>query len=101
MSVSSKHWEETWNGNDVRSVSEEHVMATWGPAGPTRRNPLLVRGEGVYVYDDAGKQYFDWTSQAVCANLGHTIPDSVAQALNKQLQSLPYAYSGFGITEMR
>jgi len=26
---------------------------------PTRNYPRLVRGEGVYVYDDQGKQYLD------------------------------------------
>lgn len=37
-----------------------------------------MRAEGVYLYDDAGKQYLDWTSQAVCSNLGHTVPEQVS-----------------------
>ena len=34
------------------------------------------RNQGVYVYDTAGKKYLDWTSEAVCVNLGHTVPES-------------------------
>ena len=51
--------------------------------------PLLRRGEGSYLYDDDGKQYLDWTSQAVCANLGHTVPQSVKAAVAQQLDTLP------------
>ena len=58
-------------------------------------------GEGVYLYDDTGKQYLDWTSQAVCANLGHTLPESIVQAAAYQMTQLPFTYGGIGITEVR
>jgi 4-aminobutyrate aminotransferase-like enzyme len=32
--------------------------------------PVLRQGEGVYLYDDDGKKFLDWTPQAVCSNLG-------------------------------
>ena len=60
--------------------------------------PLLRSGEGSYLYDDDGKQYLDWTSQAVCANLGHTVPQSVC-AHTTQLDTLPYVYGGLGLVE--
>ena len=34
--------------------------------------------QGVYVYDSEGKKYLDWTSEAVCVNLGHSVPESAA-----------------------
>ena len=39
---------------------------------------MTSQPQGVYVYDSNGKKYLDWTSEAVCVNLGHSIPDSVA-----------------------
>jgi len=100
-SVSAKHWEPQWSESDIRSESQQHVMATWGPGAPIHSAPLLRRGEGVFVYDDAGKDYLDWTSQAVCSNLGHTMPESVKQALKNQMDTLPFVYSGFGLYENR
>ena len=44
-------------------------------------NPLPLKcghaRQGVYVYDSTGKKYLDWTSEAVCVNLGHTMPETV------------------------
>jgi adenosylmethionine-8-amino-7-oxononanoate aminotransferase len=76
-------------------------MATWGPAAGIHGAPLLRRGEGVFLFDDNGKDYLDWTSQAVCSNLGHTMPESVKEALTAQMNTLPFVYSGFGIYENR
>jgi len=60
-----------------------------------------VRGEGVYLYDNTGKQYIDWTSQAVCTNLGYDVPPAVVEAVQKQLTELPMVYGGLGIVEVR
>lgn len=39
--------------------------------------------------------------QAVCANLGHTVPDVIKEAINCQLNDLPYIYSGLALSEPR
>jgi len=93
--VSAKHWEKEWSKDQLLAESQGHVMATWGPGGPLRGAPLLVRGEGVYVYDIDGNKFLDWTSQAVCCNLGYTVPDSVKNAARHQMETLAFAYSGF------
>ncbi len=33
--------------------------------------PVIVRGEGCYVYDEHGKRYFDGLSALYCVNVGH------------------------------
>jgi adenosylmethionine-8-amino-7-oxononanoate aminotransferase len=76
-------------------------MATWGPGANIRKAPILTRGEGVHVFDINGKEYIDWTSQAVCTNLGYTVPKAVKEALAKQVETLPFVYSGFGLVEPR
>ncbi len=52
------------------------------------RAPItLVRGEGCYVYDDAGRRYLDCIAGiAVCA-LGHSHP-AIAQAVAEQARTL-------------
>jgi len=47
---------------------------------PYRR---IVRGEGCYLYDDAGKPYLDACGGAFVANLGHSNP-AIAEALAQQ-----------------
>src|ERR671938_274133 len=33
--------------------------------------PIIVRGEGCYVYDEHGKRYLDGLSALFCVNVGH------------------------------
>src|SRR5438270_7951336 len=33
--------------------------------------PVIVRGEGCYVYDEHGKRYLDGLSALYCVNIGH------------------------------
>merc|ERR1719401_2263313 len=48
-----------------------------------------------------GNRFLDWTSQAICTNLGYDVPASVLAAVNKQMERLPMVYSGLGLTEVR
>jgi taurine---2-oxoglutarate transaminase len=63
--------------------------------------PIITHGEGVYVFDDKGKKYLDWTSQAVCSNIGYTVPENVVEGTVRQMKELPFLYGGLGITEVR
>lgn len=76
-------------------------MMTWVPSRARHQVPNMTHGEGPYLYDDSGKQYLDWTSQAVCANLGHDVPESVVEAAVHQMRTLPYLYGGIGVPEVR
>ena len=62
---------------------------------------MLVRGEGIHIYDIDGKKYMDWTSQAVCCNLGYTVPDAIQEAVATQLRELPMVYGGLGQCPVR
>ena len=100
--VSGAHWEQQWAAADVQAASMDNCMFTWGPSDPARAGaPLISRAEGVYLYDGDGKQYLDWTSQAVCTNLGYTVPQQVQDAVGRQLRDLPFVYSGLAMTEPR
>jgi len=58
----------------------------------TRDYPLIVRGKGHYLWDDAGKRYFDGASGGVGAVLiGHAVPE-VIEAMVKQAERLCHAH---------
>jgi taurine--2-oxoglutarate transaminase len=76
-------------------------MMTWVPSKNRINLPNMTHGKGVYLYDDKGTQYLDWTSQAVCANLGYDVSETVIQAVEYQMRTLPYIYGGVGTTEVR
>jgi adenosylmethionine-8-amino-7-oxononanoate aminotransferase len=51
--------------------------------------PIIVRGEGCYVWDAHGNRYLDGLSSLFCANLGHGRTD-IAQAGADQAGSIDY-----------
>jgi len=61
---------------------------------PTQKYPRAVRGEGVYLYDEAGKQYLDGSGGAAVTCLGHGHPD-VINAIKSQVDELAYAHTAF------
>jgi adenosylmethionine-8-amino-7-oxononanoate aminotransferase len=60
--------------------------------------PVAARGEGVYIYDSAGKAYIDASSGAAVSCLGHSHPDVLA-AMHFQLDRLAYAHTSFFTTQ--
>jgi adenosylmethionine-8-amino-7-oxononanoate aminotransferase len=51
--------------------------------------PIIVRGEGCYVYDEHGKRYIDGLSALFCVNIGHGRGD-IAQAGADQARELGF-----------
>lgn len=51
--------------------------------------PIIVRGEGCYVWDEHGKRYFDGLSALFCSNIGHGRAD-LAQAGADQAKELDF-----------
>jgi adenosylmethionine-8-amino-7-oxononanoate aminotransferase len=51
--------------------------------------PIIVRGEGCYVYDEHGRRYLDGLSALFCVNIGHGRAD-IAQAGADQAKELGF-----------
>ena len=51
--------------------------------------PVIVRGDGCYVYDEHGKRYLDGLSALYCVNVGHGRAE-LAQAAARQAQELAF-----------
>lgn len=65
---------------------------------PGHPYPRGARGEGVYLYDDTGKQYLDGSGGAAVTCLGHGHPDVIA-AIKTQVDELAYAHTSFFTNE--
>lgn len=61
---------------------------------PLQDYPLVVRGEGVYLYDAEGKQYLDGSGGAAISCLGHGNP-VVINAIKEQVEKLAFAHTMF------
>ncbi|CAM5785575.1 aspartate aminotransferase family protein [Castellaniella caeni] len=67
------------------------------------RNPQhtlkrAVRGEGIFVFDEAGRSYLDASGGAAVSCLGHGHPEVIA-AIKAQLDQLAYVHSSFFTTQ--
>ncbi|MFC3320668.1 aminotransferase family protein [Mesorhizobium cantuariense] len=53
--------------------------------------PMMVRAEGIWMYDDKGNAYIDGSSGPIASNIGHG-NRRVADAMYQQAITLDYAY---------
>jgi len=51
--------------------------------------PILVKGEGCYVYDEHGRRYLDGLSALFCVNVGHGRAE-IADAMAEQARELAF-----------
>lgn len=68
------------------------------------RNPqqllsVAVRGQGISLFDQQGRQYIDASGGAAVSCLGHGHPD-VIDAIKRQLDQVAYAHSSFFTTQV-
>lgn len=71
-----------------------HSYGTWRRQEKWKKPVHLVDAEGVYLFDDQGKRYMDFSSQLMCSNLGHK-NKAVIEAIVRQAEKLPYVAPGF------
>jgi len=60
---------------------------------PSSSSPLLtiIRGEGIYLWDDQGNKYIDASSGPATCNIGHSNP-AVLNAMQAQAQKLTFSF---------
>lgn len=74
---------------DIQEKHQRYVLSPWLPQGGLTA-PVMVRGEGRYLYDNDGAKYFDLGSGLIAVNLGHGHP-KVVKAIQEQAARLCYA----------
>ncbi len=60
--------------------------------------PTADKGEGAFIIDKTGKAYLDASGGAAVSCLGHSHP-KVVEAIRKQIETLPFAHTGFFTNE--
>ena len=60
-----------------------------GSFGPDHEVPIIVRGEGCYVWDDHGNRYLDGLSGLFCVNSGHGRAE-LGDAMAAQVRDLDF-----------
>ncbi|MBL7831660.1 MAG: aminotransferase class III-fold pyridoxal phosphate-dependent enzyme, partial [Saprospiraceae bacterium] len=79
------------------SLAAEELIALEDKYGAHNYHPLpvvLSKGKGVFVWDVAGKKYFDFLSAYSAINQGHCHP-RIISALNHQAQRLTLTSRAF------
>jgi adenosylmethionine-8-amino-7-oxononanoate aminotransferase len=56
-----------------------------------RYHPVIVRGEGVYLYDRDGRRYIDGCSGALVVNIGHGVKE-IAAVLGAQAERVAFTH---------
>ena len=76
----------------LQDLAQRHLwlhFSRMGAYGEEREIPIIVRGDGCYVYDEHGKRYLDGLAALFCVNIGHGRAE-VAQAGADQAKELGF-----------
>src|SRR5881227_1773449 len=76
---------------DLQEQAKRHLWMHFTRMGSyaSAEVPVIVRGEGCYVYDEHGKRYLDGLSALYCVNIGHGRAE-MGQAAADQAQELGF-----------
>ncbi|HET6940655.1 MAG TPA: aspartate aminotransferase family protein [Sphingomicrobium sp.] len=75
-------------------MTSGHVFHRFTSALP----PTAVRGDGIYLFDNAGRRYVDACGGAAVSCLGHNHPEIVA-AVAEQAARIEFVHTGFFTTD--
>jgi adenosylmethionine-8-amino-7-oxononanoate aminotransferase len=74
---------------DLRALARDHLWLHF-----TRMHrydpPVIVRGEGCYLYDDTGKRYLDALAGLFSVNIGYSYGEEIGEAALEQMRELPF-----------
>jgi adenosylmethionine-8-amino-7-oxononanoate aminotransferase len=75
--------------SDLRTHARDHLWLHF-----TRMHeyepPVIVRGEGCYLWDDAGNRYLDALAGLFAVNIGYSYGDEIGKAAHEQMRELPF-----------
>jgi adenosylmethionine-8-amino-7-oxononanoate aminotransferase len=88
-------------GGDLQELAKRHLWMHFTRMGAydTQDVPIIVRGEGCYVYDEHGKRYLDGLSALFCVNAGHGRAE-IGEAMARQASELGF-YTNWSYTHPR
>ena len=77
--------------SDLQTQAKRHLWMHFTRMGSYASSevPVIVRGDGCYVYDEHGKRYLDGLSALYCVNVGHGRAE-LAEAAARQAKELAF-----------
>src|SRR4026207_691137 len=78
--------------SDLQEKARRHLWMHFTRMGAYDQQhgiPIIVRGEGSYVYDEHDKRYLDGLSALFCVNAGHGRTE-MGEAAARQVQELAF-----------
>ena len=77
----------------IKQLNLDHTLFAW--SNQKVLNPIHIKkAKGVYLYDDQGKRYIDFSSQLMNVNIGHG-REEITEAVRNQMASLSYVCPPF------
>jgi adenosylmethionine-8-amino-7-oxononanoate aminotransferase len=79
-------------GSTLQELARRHLwmhFSRMGSYGEGSEIPIIVRGEGCYVYDEHGNRYLDGLSGLFCVNAGHGRTE-LGEAAARQVEELDF-----------
>jgi adenosylmethionine-8-amino-7-oxononanoate aminotransferase len=83
---------EAQSAEELQRQAKRHLwmhFTRMGSFGPYQEVPIIVRGEGCYVWDDHGNRYLDGLSALFCVNAGHGRSE-LGDAMAAQVRELDF-----------
>ena len=85
--------------NAIKSLDSRHFLHPWQDCNSDFSDyNMIVRSEGIYLYDEKGKKYIDGPGGMWCVNLGYGRKE-IAASISEQCEKLPYSSPWFSTTE--
>src|ERR687886_1302948 len=77
--------------SELQKLARKHLWMHFTRMGAYKDHemPIIVRGDGCYVYDEHGKRYLDGLSALFCVNAGHGRAE-LGEAAAKQAAELGF-----------
>jgi adenosylmethionine-8-amino-7-oxononanoate aminotransferase len=92
VGAASAHDAATGTRGDLQALAKRHLWMHFTRMGVYEEGaevPVIVKGEGCYVYDEHGNRYLDGLSALYCVNVGHGRAE-LAEAAARQARELGF-----------
>jgi acetylornithine/succinyldiaminopimelate/putrescine aminotransferase len=74
---------------DLRALARDHLWLHFTQMGGYEA-PIIVRGSGCYLEDDAGNRYLDALAGLFAVQIGYSYGEEIAEAAAAQMRELPF-----------
>lgn len=78
--------------SELQATAQKHLLMHFTAAAAYRETPppVMVRGEGCWLIDEAGVRHFDALAGLYCVQIGYSYGAEIGAAVKQQLEELPY-----------